>query len=102
MGYGSEGTCVVAGLPCYGGSASGVAPNVGLYPMMHLPSALVITCGVHTNVRSWDPAKIRRKSDDSVVASFSQTIDSTSLGTAFAEYTFTLVTRTLFKVWKRS
>ena len=93
MGYGSEGTCVGAGLPCYRGSASGVAPNVGLYPRMHLmPSGLVITCGVHTNVRSWDPAKIRRKSDDSVLASFSQTIDSTSLGTAFAEYTFTLAT----------
>ena len=42
VGYGSEGTCVGAGLPCYGGSASGVAPNVGLYPRMHLmPSGLV-------------------------------------------------------------
>ena len=57
VGYGSEGTCVGAGLPCYGGSASGVAPNVGLYPRMHLmPSGLVVTCGVHPNVRSWDPA----------------------------------------------
>ena len=57
VGYGSEGTCAGAGMPCYGGSASGVAPNVGLYPRMHLmPSGLVVTCGVHTNVRSWDPA----------------------------------------------
>ena len=37
-------------------------------------------------------AKIRRKSDDSVVASFSQTINSISLGTTFAEYTFTFAT----------
>ena len=37
-------------------------------------------------------AKIRRKSDDSIVATFNETIDSTSLGTAFAEYTFTLTT----------
>ena len=35
-------------------------------------------------------AKIRRKSDDSVVATFNQTIDSTRLSTVFAEYTFTL------------
>jgi fibronectin type 3 domain-containing protein len=35
-------------------------------------------------------AKIRRKSDDSVIATFNQTINSTALGTAFAEYTFTL------------
>ena len=35
-------------------------------------------------------AKIRRKSDDSVVATFDQTIDSTRLSTVFAEYTFTL------------
>ena len=35
-------------------------------------------------------AKIRRKSDDSVVATFIETINSTSLGTTFAEYTFTL------------
>ena len=44
-------------------------------------------------------AKIRRKSDDSVVASFSQTIDSTSLGTAFAEYTFTLAYRIYYSKW---
>jgi fibronectin type 3 domain-containing protein len=37
-------------------------------------------------------AKIRRRSDDSVVATFNETIDSTTLGTAFAEYTFTLST----------
>lgn len=37
-------------------------------------------------------AKIRRRSDDSVVASFNESIDSTSLGTAFSEYTFTLST----------
>ena len=35
-------------------------------------------------------AKIRRKSGDSVVTTFIQTIDSTTLPTAFAEYTFTL------------
>jgi hypothetical protein len=35
-------------------------------------------------------AKVRRKSDDSVVATFNETIDSTTLGTAFAEYTFTM------------
>ena len=44
-------------------------------------------------------AKIRRKSDDSVVASFSQTIDSTLLGTAFAEYTFTLATALYYSKW---
>ena len=35
-------------------------------------------------------AKIRRKSDDSVVATFDQTIDSTTLPPVFAEYIFTL------------
>ena len=36
----------------------GVAPNVGLYPRMHLmPNGLVVTCGDCTlYVRSWDPA----------------------------------------------
>jgi len=36
-------------------------------------------------------AKIRRKLDDTTVATFSETINSASLGTSFAEYTFTLV-----------
>ena len=41
---GSERYLYRSGLPCYGGSASGVAPNVGLYPRMHLmPSGLVVT-----------------------------------------------------------
>ena len=35
-------------------------------------------------------AKIRRQSDDAIVATFNETINSTTLGTAFAEYTFTL------------
>ena len=52
----AKGTCVGAGSPCYGGSARGVAPNVGLYPRMHLmPNGLVVTCGIDANVRSWDP-----------------------------------------------
>ena len=42
-------------------------------------------------------AKIRRKSDDSVVATFIETINSTSLGTTFAEYTFTLANRYTIK-----
>ena len=35
-------------------------------------------------------AKVRRNPGDSVVATFSETIDSTTLGTAYSEYTFTL------------
>ena len=35
-------------------------------------------------------AKVRRNPGDSVVATFSETVDSTTLGTAFSEYTFTL------------
>ena len=35
-------------------------------------------------------ARIRRRSDDAVVATFNQTIDSTTLPTAYAEFTFTL------------
>jgi hypothetical protein len=37
-------------------------------------------------------ANIRRRSDDLVVATFNETINSATLGTAFAEYTFTLTT----------
>ena len=37
-------------------------------------------------------AKVRRRSDDSVVATFNEIIDSTTLGSAFSEYTFTLST----------
>ena len=36
-------------------------------------------------------AKVRKNPGDSVVATFNETIDSTTLGTAFSEYTFTLV-----------
>ena len=36
VGDGSESTCPGAGSPCYGGPGNGVAPNVGLYPRMHL------------------------------------------------------------------
>ena len=35
-------------------------------------------------------AKVRRNPGDSVVTTFNETIDSTSLGTTYAEYTFTL------------
>jgi hypothetical protein len=37
-------------------------------------------------------AKVRRFSDDAIVATFSETINSTTLDTSFAEYTFTLST----------
>ena len=37
-------------------------------------------------------AKVRRRSDDAIVATFNETVNSTTLGTAFAEYTFTLTT----------
>ena len=56
VGNGSESTCPGAGSPCYGGPGNGVAPNVGLYPRMHLmPGGLVVTCGEQVTVRSWDP-----------------------------------------------
>jgi fibronectin type 3 domain-containing protein len=35
-------------------------------------------------------ARVRRKIDDSVAATFNESIDSTTLGTAYADYTFTL------------
>jgi fibronectin type 3 domain-containing protein len=51
-GASQETACPGAGSPCYGNSA----PNVGLYPKMHLmPSGLVITCGPTVTVRSWNP-----------------------------------------------
>ena len=57
VGAGEQSVCPGAGSPCYGGSNNGVAPNVGLYPRMHLmPSGLVMTCGEAVTVRSWDPA----------------------------------------------
>ena len=57
VGASQESACPGAGSPCYGGPNNGVAPNVGLYPRMHLmPSGLVITCGSTATVRSWDPA----------------------------------------------
>jgi hypothetical protein len=37
-------------------------------------------------------ARVRRNSDDQIVASFNETINSTTLPTSFAEYTFTLTT----------
>src|SRR4029079_7614984 len=37
-------------------------------------------------------AKVRRRSDDAVVATFNETVNSATLGTSFAEYTFTLTT----------
>ena len=37
-------------------------------------------------------AKVRRRSDDAIVATFNETINSTTLDTSFAEYTFTLTT----------
>ena len=37
-------------------------------------------------------ANVRRRSDDAIVATFNETINSTTLGTSFAEYTFTLTT----------
>jgi fibronectin type 3 domain-containing protein len=57
VGASQEIACPGAGSPCYGGSGEGAAPNVGLYPRMHLmPSGLVITCGPTANVWSWEPA----------------------------------------------
>ena len=57
VGAGEQSVCPGAGSPCYGGSNSGVAPGIGLYPRMHLmPSGLVITCGEEVTVRSWDPS----------------------------------------------
>jgi hypothetical protein len=57
VGKGSESECPGAGSPCYGGPGNGVAPNVGLYPRMHLmPNGLIITCGAQVTVWSWDPA----------------------------------------------
>ena len=57
VGASQESVCPGAGSPCYGSSNNGVAPNIGLYPRMHLmPSGLVITCGSTATVRSWDPA----------------------------------------------
>ena len=56
VGAGQQVACPGAGSPCYGGPNNGVAPNVDLYPRMHLmPSGLVITCGPTVTVRSWDP-----------------------------------------------
>ena len=37
-------------------------------------------------------AKVRRRSDDAIVASFNEIINSQTLGTTFVEYTFTLTT----------
>lgn len=51
-----ETPCVGAGSPCFGGTNMGVGPAISLYPRAHLmPSGLVITCGPHREVRSFDP-----------------------------------------------
>jgi hypothetical protein len=57
VGSPADPACPGSGSPCYGAANNGVAPNLGLYPRMHLmPSGLVVTCGFQTGVRSWDPA----------------------------------------------
>jgi hypothetical protein len=57
VGASQETSCPGAGSTTYGGPRNGVAPNVGVYPKMHLmPSGLVITCGPTATVRSWNPA----------------------------------------------
>jgi hypothetical protein len=57
VGASSSGICVGAGSPCYGSSGQGVAVNnLLLYPRGHLmPSGLVVICGTHRNVRTWNP-----------------------------------------------
>ena len=37
-------------------------------------------------------ARVRRRSDDAIVATFNETINSATLSTSFAEYTFTMTT----------
>jgi hypothetical protein len=57
VGAGSKGICDGAGSPCYGSSGQGVAvTNLLLYPRGHLmPSGLVVVCGFHQSVRTWNP-----------------------------------------------
>ena len=77
VGAGEQSVCPGAGSPCYGGSNSGVAPGIGLYPRMHLmPSGLVITCGEEVTVRSWDPST-------GVWSILTQTSTYRSYGTSF-------------------
>ena len=46
-------------------------------------------------------AKVRRRSDDAIMATFNETINSTTLDTSFAEYTFTLSTPYTIQVGDR-
>jgi len=56
VGYGAVGICPGAGAPCYGGTLNGVAPNVGIYPRMHvMPKGLILSCGHQVNVWAWNP-----------------------------------------------
>ena len=56
VGYGAVGICPGAGAPCYGGQLNGVAPNVGIYPRMHvMPKGLILSCGHQINVWAWSP-----------------------------------------------
>jgi hypothetical protein len=56
VGASSEGSCVGAGSPCYGGTNQGVAPDWGLYPRMHLmPSGFILVCGFSATTYLWNP-----------------------------------------------
>ena len=46
-------------------------------------------------------AKVRRRSDDAIMATFNETINSTTLDTSFAEYTFTMTTPYVLQVGDR-
>ena len=57
VGFQQNSVCPGSGSPCYGSPNSGVAPDLDLYPRMHLmPSGLVMVCGPLVTVRSWNPA----------------------------------------------
>jgi Domain of unknown function (DUF1929) len=80
VGAASSGICDGAGSPCYGSSSQGVAVNnLLLYPRGHLmPSGLVVICGTHRNVRTWNP---QNGAWSGVIATSS--IASRSYGTSF-------------------
>jgi Domain of unknown function (DUF1929) len=80
VGAASSGICDGAGSPCYGSSGQGVAVNnLLLYPRGHLmPSGLVVICGTHRNVRTWNP---QNGAWSGVIATSS--IASRSYGTSF-------------------
>ena len=46
-------------------------------------------------------AKVRRRSDDAIMATFNESINSTTLDTSFGEYTFTLATPYVLQVGDR-